>query len=58
MYQLNETDVRRNRRHEAPKRSEIILRRNEKGRSEMQLRVVRVPGGFAFVEGRPDPRRS
>jgi hypothetical protein len=59
MYQLDDTGVRRLQAgHEPPKRSEIIPRRNEKGRSEMRLRVVRVPGGFAFVEDRPDPRRS
>jgi hypothetical protein len=58
MYQLNETGVR----HELPVRSGEVprhaARRNEMGRSETRLRVVRVPGGFAFVEDRPDTRRS
>jgi hypothetical protein len=54
MYQLNETEVRR----ELPKRSGNVPRRNETGRSETRLRVVRVPGGFAFVEDKPDSWRS
>ena len=54
MYQLNETGVRR----ELPERSGEVprpsARRNETCRSETRLRVVRVPGGFAFVEDKPD----
>ena len=54
MYQLNETGVRPERRYElqegsgnAPPRA---VRRNGTIRQESRLRVVRVPGGFAFVE--------
>jgi hypothetical protein len=58
MYQLNETRVRR----EPPARSGEVVRhaarRDENGRSEIRLRVVRAPGGFAFVEDSPDTRRS
>ena len=58
MYQLNETDVRgelQARSGEVPRHA---ARRNENGSSETRLRVVRAPGGFAFVEERPDPWRS
>jgi hypothetical protein len=54
MYQLNVTGMRRERRHELPEGSgnvpRLSARRNETGRSETRLRVVRAPGGFAFVE--------
>ncbi len=56
MYQISEADVRRERRYKLPEGSgrvpRLTARRNEKGRPETRLRVVRVPGGFAFVEDR------
>jgi hypothetical protein len=58
MYQLNETGVRRGLREGSGEVPRVSARRNENGRSETRLRVVRVPGGFAFVEDRPDTRRS
>jgi hypothetical protein len=54
MYQLNVRGMRRERRHELPEGSGNVGRlsahRNETRRSETRLRVVRAPGGFAFVE--------
>jgi hypothetical protein len=58
MYQLNETGVRRGLPEGSREVPRHAARRNENGRSETRLRVVRVPGGFAFVEDRPDTRRS
>jgi hypothetical protein len=58
MYQLNETGVRRELREGSGEVPRLSARRNDKGRSETRLRVVRVPGGFAFVEERPGTRRS
>ncbi len=56
MYQLNEADVRRERRYELPEGSgrvpHLTARPNETGGPESPLRVVRVPGGFALVEDR------
>jgi hypothetical protein len=58
MYQLNETAVRRGLLKGSGEVRRHAARRNENGRSETRLRVVRVPGGFAFVEDRPDTRRD
>jgi hypothetical protein len=61
MYQLNETETWREHRRESLRENEgerRASRQNGTGRSDARLRVVRVPGGFAFVEDRPDTRRS
>jgi hypothetical protein len=54
MYQLNE---RREHRHESMEGSGEVRRapahRNGMSQPETRLRVVRVPGGFAFVEDKP-----
>jgi hypothetical protein len=52
MYQLNE---RREHRHESMEGSGEVRRAHRTGtsRPETRLRVVRVPGGFAFVEDKP-----
>jgi len=58
VYQLNETEAR----HELPEEPVVVepvmvahlpVRRGGRGRSYARLRVVRVPGGFAYVEDRP-----
>ncbi len=50
MYQLNETEMRREHRRELPEGSANVPRlaapRNDSG---ARLRVVRAPGGFALV---------
>jgi hypothetical protein len=57
MYQLNETDVRREHHHESLEGSGDLqrasARRNGTDLSYTRLQVVRVPGGFAFVEDKP-----
>jgi hypothetical protein len=57
MYQLNETDVGHENRHELLEGLGDVpgasARLNGSGRSDTRLRVVRVPGGFAFVEDEP-----
>jgi hypothetical protein len=54
MYQLNE---RREHRHESMEDSGDVRRtpahRNGASRPDTRLRVVRAPGGFAFVEDKP-----
>jgi hypothetical protein len=51
MYQLNVRGMRRERRHELSGNvPRLSAHRNETGPSETWLRVVRAPGGFAFVE--------
>jgi hypothetical protein len=58
MYQLDETNVRPERRYKLPEGSgnarRVAARRNETDRPETRLRVVRVPGGLAFVADKPD----
>jgi hypothetical protein len=56
MYQLKETGVRRELQNGPGEVPRHAAHRN--GRSENRLRVVRAPGGFAFVEDRFDTRRS
>ena len=57
MYQLNEANRRRYSRRGLPEMPGDVPRlsapRSEMGRSDARVRVVRVPGGFAFVEDEP-----
>ena len=59
MYQLNETEMRREHRRELPEGSANVprLAARQTG-SEASLRVVRAPGGFAFVADRSATERS
>jgi hypothetical protein len=57
MYQLNETNRRPEYRRGLPEVPADIprlwARQSEKDQSDARVRVVRVPGGFAFVEEKP-----
>jgi hypothetical protein len=59
MYQLDETEMRREHRRELPEGSakapRLAARRTE---SVARPRVVRVPGGFAFVADKAAEERS
>ncbi len=59
MYQLNETEMRREHRREPPEGQANLprpaARRNGSG---ARMRVVLAPGGFAFVAQRPATERS
>jgi hypothetical protein len=51
MYQLNETEIWREQHHELLREAEHhTARRNQRIRPYTGLRVVRVPGGFAYVD--------
>jgi hypothetical protein len=52
MYQLKEIESRHERLVEAGSKH-LPARRNESARPGAYLRVVRVPGGFAYVADRP-----
>jgi hypothetical protein len=59
MHQPNETRIGRSR--EFPKGAEgerFSAHRNGTLRSDLRLRVVRVPGGFAYVEDKAAAGRS
>ncbi len=60
MYQSNAMETRREHQSGPPEGPENAplraARRDEKGRPDRRLRVVRAPGGFAFVEDEPDTR--
>jgi hypothetical protein len=61
MYRLNDTDGWRERRElmEGPGSvTRLSERPEEAARPDARPRVVRVPGGFAFVEDRPAIGRS
>jgi hypothetical protein len=61
MYQLNGAETWREHRRELLREAEgerIAARQNATGRSDARLRVVRVPGGFAFVEDGSATERS
>jgi len=50
MYQLNETEIWREQHHELLRETEHhTARRNQRIRPYTGLRVVRVPGGFTYV---------
>jgi hypothetical protein len=68
VYQLNETEARHELPEEPVVVAPVVVapvvvapvvvaslpaRRGGRGRSYARLRVVRVPGGFAYVEDRP-----
>lgn len=61
MYRLKDNDGRLERRYELMEGSGSVTRLSaspEEARSEPRPRVVRVPGGFAFVEDRTAIGRS
>jgi hypothetical protein len=62
VYKINETGAWQGRLRGLPKEPgrvrRLPARRSDKGRPDIGIRVVRVPGGFAYVEDASAPERS
>jgi hypothetical protein len=57
VYQLSETGARHELSEEPVVVAPLPVRCGGRGSSYARLRVVRVPGGFAYVEDRPAAER-
>jgi hypothetical protein len=58
MYQPHETEARHEMAEEPGRVTHLPARQSENGRPDTGMRVVRVPGGFAYVGDRPSTGRN